>query len=120
MSTMSGQTSLTVDFGDTDDQIRPRAYSESSAKKTEKLCKKLKQMELPKIFIEEVDDFTDFEPVSRQRAYTSPDDLFRQRPKARPGTPPPCEMVIGSQMRKQSSLEKIGAQPHKLFKVPEK
>lgn len=116
---MNGQQSLTVEFDSADDQIRPRAYSESSAKKTEKLCKKLEQLELPKIFIEEVEDFADFEPVSRQRAYTSPDELFRRRPRTRPGTPPPCDMV-GSQIRKQSSLEKIGAQPHKLFKVPEK
>jgi glutaredoxin len=54
---MEGQSRLTVNIGDIDDQIRPRANSESSAKKPELAKKKSEQFQLPQIFVEEVDDF---------------------------------------------------------------
>ena len=114
---MEGQSRLTVNIGDIDDQIRPRSNSESSAKKPELAKKKSEQFQLPQIFVEEVDDFDDFEPISRQRAYTSPEEMFQQR-RSRPGTPPPRDEV-SKMSRKHVSLEKIGAQPHKLCQVPE-
>lgn len=113
---MEGQNKLTVNFVDSDDQMRPRAFSESSAKKPDIYKKKLENFTLPEIFIEEVEDL-DLDIMPRQRAYTSPDDMFRQR-RSRPGTPPPSE-EMPKISRKHSSLEKIGAQPHKLYQVPE-
>jgi len=43
--------------------------------------------------------------------------MFQQR-RSRPGTPPPRDEV-SKMSRKHVSLEKIGAQPHKLCQVPE-
>ncbi|VDI27872.1 Hypothetical predicted protein [Mytilus galloprovincialis] len=111
---MDKHNTLTVDFVESEN-MRPRAYSESSAKKPEN---PLKKFQLPTIFIEEVDDFDEIEPMPRQRAYTSPDEMFRRRKPSRPGTPPPLDSP-NTKMKKQSSLERIGARPHKLSQVPE-